>query len=165
MNQQHDLSHIPVRYQLKTYKALLITSIIHTSRYSYRHLLIPSMIYTSRYSYNIMAEGFHFMSWGLVRLRTFRLSAMGYLGATLKQVFRRTRSGRVTQRCHNSPKWETGLASANDVTYRKHAEDFGNLKKVRRVETRHRTRRVDFRLLVEALGGVARDGEQMKKPE
>ena len=30
--------------------------------------------------------------------------------------------------------------------------DFGNLKKVSRVETRHRTRRVDFRLLTEALG-------------
>ena len=77
---------------------------------------------------------------------------MGYLGATLTQVFTRARSGHVTQRCHNSPRWETGLASANDVTHRKSVEDFGNLKKVRRVETRHRTRRVDFRLLAEALG-------------
>ena len=64
----------------------------------------------------------------------------------------RGRSVRVTQRCHNSPRWETGLASANDVTHRKHAEDFGNLKKVSRVETRHRTRRGDFRLLAEAWG-------------
>ena len=62
----------------------------------------------------------------------------------------RGRSGRVTQRCHNSPRWETGIANANDVKHRKRAEDFG--KKVSRVETRHRTRRVDFRLLAEALG-------------
>ena len=55
-----------------------------------------------------------------------------------------------------------GLASANGITHRKRAEDFGNLKKVR-VETRHRTRRVDFRL---RATGAARDGVgQMKKPE
>ena len=79
---------------------------------------------------------------------------MGYLGATLTQVFTRVRgrSERVTQRCHNSPRGEMGLASANDVTHWKHAEDFGNLKKVSRVETRHRTRRVDFCLLAETLG-------------
>ena len=77
---------------------------------------------------------------------------MGYLGATLTQVFTRAWGRRVTQRCHNSPRWETGLQSAGDVTHRKRAEDFGNLKKVSRVETRHRTRRVDFRLLAEALG-------------
>ena len=52
---------------------------------------------------------------------------MGYLGATLTRVSTRvrTRSGLVTQRCHNSPGWETGLASANDVTYRKRTEDLG----------------------------------------
>ena len=72
---------------------------------------------------------------------------MGYLGATLTQVFTRARgrSGHVTQKFHNSPRCETGLASANDVTHRKRAEDFGNLKNVSRVDTRHRTRRVDFR--------------------
>ena len=62
------------------------------------------------------------------------------------------RSGRVTQTCHDSPRWEKGLASANDVAHRKRTKDFGNLKKVRRVETRHRTKSVDFRLLAEALG-------------
>ena len=36
--------------------------------------------------------------------------------------------------------------------HQKRAEDFGNLKKVDRVETRHRTRSVYFRLLAEALG-------------
>ena len=46
-------------------------------------------------------------------------------------VHARARSERVTQRCHNSPKWETGLQSANDVTHRKRAGDLGNLKKVR----------------------------------
>ena len=49
-------------------------------------------------------------------------------------------------------RYGNGLQSANDVTHRKRAEDFRNLKKVSRIETRHRTRRVDFRLLAEALG-------------
>ena len=73
-----------------------------------------------------MAEGFRFMPLGLVRLRTFRLRA------TLTQVFThaRGRSGRVTQRRHNSPRWETGLASANDVTHRKRTDDFGNFEKI-----------------------------------
>ena len=39
---------------------------------------------------------------------------------------------------------ETGWQRANDVTHRKRAEIFGNLKKVKRVETRRRTRRFDF---------------------
>ena len=39
-----------------------------------------------------MAEGFRFMPLGLVKLRTFRLSA---------GVNTRVRGGRVTQRCHN----------------------------------------------------------------
>ena len=56
---------------------------------------------------------------------------MGYLGTTLTQAFVRARSGCVTQRCHNSPRWETGLESANDVTHRKHEEDFGDFEKVR----------------------------------
>ena len=50
------------------------------------------------------------------------------------------------------PRWETGLQSAGDVTHRKRAGDLGNLKKVSWVETRYRTRRVDFRWLAEALG-------------
>ena len=74
---------------------------------------------------------------------------MGYLGETLTQVFTRARvqSGRVTQRCHNSPRWETGLASVNDVTHRKRVEDFGRFEKSQLVElkTRHQTRRVNFR--------------------
>ena len=51
-------------------------------------------------------------------------------------MFTRVRglNGSVTQRCHYSPRWETWLASSNDIMHRKHAEDFGNLKKVRRVE-------------------------------
>ena len=118
--------------------------------WSYNCLLMNILSYLKC---NIMAEGFRLMPLGLVRLRTFR--PMGYLGATLTQVFTRVRrqSERVTQRCNNSPRWEMGLASANDVRHQKRVEDLGNLKKVSRVETRHRTRRVDFRLLAEALGG------------
>ena len=82
---------------------------------------------------------------------------MGYLGARLTQVFTCTQSERITQRCHNSPRWETGLQSANDVTHRKRAEDFGNLKKVRGIETRHRTRRLAFAYSRRPWAGVARD--------
>ena len=66
---------------------------------------------------------------------------MGYFGATLTQMFKRTRP---TQKCHNSPRWETGLDCANDVTHRKRAEDFENLKKVSRVETCLGRRRLAF---------------------
>ena len=60
---------------------------------------------------------------------------MGYLGATLTQVFARARSGRVTQRCHNrNPRWKTRLGSGNDVTHRKRAVDFGRFEKVSWVE-------------------------------
>ena len=45
-------------------------------------------------------------------------------------------SGRVTQRCHNSPRWETGLQSANDVTHWKRAEDFGRFWKSQLAEMR-----------------------------
>ena len=38
---------------------------------------------------NIMAEGFRFMPLGSVRLRTFSAQCMGYLGATITQVFKR----------------------------------------------------------------------------
>ena len=48
-------------------------------------------------------------------------------------------SGHVTQRCHNSPRWETGLHSANDFTHWKRVEDLGRFWKSQWVETRHRT--------------------------
>ena len=84
---------------------------------------------------------------------------LGYLGATLTQVCsgERAQSGSVTQRCHNSPRWETGLQSVNDVTHRKRTEDFGNFKKIRRVETRHRTRQLTFAWSRRPWAGVARD--------
>ena len=54
---------------------------------------------------------------------------MGYLGGTLTQVFMRVRAERA---CHSVmsqlPRWETGLASANDITHRKRVEDFGNFE-------------------------------------
>ena len=51
-----------------------------------------------------------------------------------------------------------GLARSNDVTHRKRAENFGNLKKVYIVETRHRTRRLAFACSRRPWAGVARDG-------
>ena len=42
-----------------------------------------------------------------------------------------------------------GLASVNDVTHPKHTGDFGNLKKVSRVENWTLNEMVDFRLLAE----------------
>ena len=55
---------------------------------------------------------------------------MGYLGATLTQVFMCMGGADVSLRCYNSLRWETGLESAGDVTHRMRAEDFGNFEKV-----------------------------------
>ena len=51
-------------------------------------------------------------------------------------VHAHARSGRVTQRCHNSPRWEMGLQSSNDVTHRKRAGDLGRFWKSQWVELR-----------------------------
>ena len=64
----------------------------------------------------------------------------------------RARSGRVTQRCHNSPRWKMGLASANNVTHRKRAEDFC------RVETSLGRRRLAFASSRGFVAGAAWDG-------
>ena len=66
------------------------------------------------------------MPLGLVRLRTFRLSAYGLLRCNIKTgVYARAQRGRVTQRCHNSPEGKRRLVSVNDVMHRKRAEAFG----------------------------------------
>ena len=61
------------------------------------------------------------------------------------------------------------LASANEVTHRKRAEDLGNLKKVKRVETCLGRRRLAFACSPKPgqwpWAGATRDGGQMKKPE
>ena len=99
---------------------------------------------------NIMAEGLGWEHFGSVH---------GLLRCNINiGVHASTQSGRVTQRCHNSPRWETGLQIANDVTHQKHAEDFRNLKKVRRVETKHRTRRLAFASSRGLVAGAAWDG-------
>ena len=55
-----------------------------------------------------MAEGFRFMPLGLVRLRTFG-SVHGLLRCNINTgVYMHARSGRVTQRCHNSPDGKRG---------------------------------------------------------
>ena len=63
---------------------------------------------------------------------------------------------------------EAGWQGASDVTHRKRAEVFGNLKKFKRVETRRRTRRFDFRARwgetnLRAMGAAWYIG-QMEKP-
>ena len=60
-------------------------------------------------------------------------------------VHARGRSGRVTQRCHNSPDWKRGKRVR--VTSRTGSERriWGILKKSVESRTGHRTRRVDFR--------------------
>ena len=97
-----------------------------------------------------MAEGFQFMPWGLVRLRTFG-SVHGLLRCNIKTgVHVRAQSGHVTQRCHNSPAGKQRLVSANDVTHRKRAEDFGRFWKSQSwVLPREKT--VGFRLLAETF--------------
>ena len=54
----------------------------------------------------------------------------------------------------NSPRWETGLQRANDVTHRKRSEGFRNLKKVSWDETYLGRRRLAFA----SSRGAARNG-------
>ena len=80
---------------------------------------------------------------------------MGYLGATLTQMSQYLR-------------WETGLASANEVTNRKRAEDLGIFlkKSVSRVETCLGRKRLTFACPRRPWVGVAwMGGGQMEKPE
>ena len=84
----------------------------------------------------------------------------GFLRSNINAgVHAHARSGRVTQRCHNSPRWETELASANDVTHRKRAKDLGRFfkKSVTRVETCLGRRRLTFACSRRPWAGVARD--------
>ena len=95
---------------------------------------------------------------------------MGYLGATLARVFTRAcrQSGHVTQRCHNSPRWETGLQSANNVTNQKRAEDFWRFGKSQLVEMRPASGEHSWFSLArgDLCGGCHTCwGVQMKKPE
>ena len=55
---------------------------------------------------------------------------MGYIGATLTQVFTRTGGTDVSLRDVTIAQMETGLQSAGDVMHRKRAEVWGDLKKV-----------------------------------
>ena len=67
---------------------------------------------------------------------------MGYLGATLAEVFTRERARRPDVSLRDVTIARDGkrrLASTNDVTHRKRAEDFGRFWKSQWVETRHRT--------------------------
>ena len=75
-------------------------------------------------------------------------------------VHARAQSGRVTQRCHNSPDGKWRLASANDVTHRKRVEDFGRFLKSQLVELRtgHWTGRLTFPFSRWPWARVARDG-------
>ena len=95
---------------------------------------------------------------------------MGDLGATLTLVFTLLftralgRGERVTQGCPK--RWETGIASANDVTHRKRAEDFGNLKKSHSVELRPASEEDRWLSLARGgLGQVSHGWGQMRKPE
>ena len=101
-----------------------------------------------------MAEGFRFHAFGFLLDWEHFGSTHGLVRCNINTgVHKRARA---EQTYHSGmsqwPRWETGLQSESDVTHQKCTEDCGNLKKVSRVETRHRTRRVDFRLLMEALG-------------
>ena len=132
------------------------------------HLSISVHIYLSSkfYSFNIMAEGFRSMPLGLVTLRTFRLSARVYLGATLTQVFTRAGGADVSLRdvtialmgngCYRvRVMWRTGSARRIWGILKKSVE----LSLVRR-------RKMTFACSPRPWVGVARDwGRQMKKLE
>ena len=87
-----------------------------------------------------MAEGFRFHAFGFSQAENLSAQCMGYLGATLTQVFGRTRAERTERTCHSKisqqPRWEAGLRSSGDVTHRKRAEDLGIFWKSQLVELR-----------------------------
>ena len=100
-----------------------------------------------------MAEGFRFIPLGLVRLRTFRL--MGYLGATLTQVFTRAGGPDVSLRDVIIAQMGNG---ARECGWR-HAPEarggFGGFWKSHLESwVLPRKNTVDFRLLTEALRRV-----------
>ena len=109
-----------------------------------------------------MAEGFRFLPLGLVRLRTFRLSTwVTYINTGVHA--RSHRADTSLRGVTIDRNGKRGRARANDVTHRKRAEDFGNLKTVKRVENWTPNETVDFRLFAEArpvafVAGAARDG-------
>ena len=95
---------------------------------------------------------------------------MVYLGATLTQVFTHVhgRSGRVTQRCHNSPDVKRGYRVRVTSCTGSARRIWGILKKSVIWVVLPREKTADFRLHAEALGrcrtrwgGVG----QMEKPE
>ena len=96
---------------------------------------------------------------------------MGYLGATLTQVFTRVL---VTQRCHNNPDVKRGLESVNDITHRKRARRILGFWKSQLVELSWdlpREKTVGFRLVAEVrpvafVAGATRiGGREVKKLE
>ena len=77
---------------------------------------------------------------------------MGYLGATLKQVFTRARRTDVSLRDVTIARdRKRGLANANNVTHRKRVEDFERFWKSQWVENWTPNETVDFRLLAETF--------------
>ena len=55
---------------------------------------------------------------------------MGYLGATLTQVFRRAGGADVSLKDVTIAQIGNGVESVGDVTHRKRAEDMGDFEKV-----------------------------------
>ena len=78
---------------------------------------------------------------------------MGYLGATLTQVFTRARGADVSLRDVTTVQdGKRGYRVQMTSRTRSARKIWGDFEKVSGVETRHRMRRVDFRLLAKALG-------------
>ena len=74
-----------------------------------------------------MAEGFRFMHLGYAE--NLSAQCMGYLGATLTQVFTRMRGADVSLRDVTIAQMGNGDRECDDVTHRKRAEDLGNFEK------------------------------------
>ena len=84
---------------------------------------------------------------------------MGYLGATLTQVFTRALSGRVTQRCHDSADGKRSYRVRVTSRTGSSRRVLGILKKsVSRVGSCRRRRRLAFACSRRPRAGVARDG-------
>ena len=125
--------------------SLSVNIYIKRERAKDRDRYIYIYIYILLKKTNKIAEGFQFMPLSLVRLRTFRLSHMDWLGVTLKQVLTRVRAG--GWRCHSDViivRDEMGWQGAGDVTHRKRAEVCVRIWRKKECGTRRQTRRIDF---------------------
>ena len=110
---------------------------------------------------NIMAEGFRFMPLA----ENLSAQCMGYLGATLTQVFMRAHGADVSLRDVTLAQMGNGASKCEWRHAPEARGGFLDFEKVSWLETCLWRRRLTFACSRRLWAGVARDGGQMKNPE